>query len=137
MSPDGATGRFQRSDRLLDPRDFRRVLRRGRRRASAEFVVVMAKRDEKDNESKYLDNFPHARARLGLTTSRKVGNAVVRNRLRRRLRAWFRDARHELPPNMDLVVIGRRTGAHLSLKELDQALRKLLSLPNPRRGHAK
>ena len=124
MSPDGTTGPFRRSDRLLDSRDFRRVLRRGRRRASSDFVVVTAKNYEKHNDSNYLDS----RSRIGITVSRKVGNAVIRNRFKRRLREWFRATRHELETDVDLVVIARRPGGQLGLDELDVRLRGLLGL---------
>ncbi|MEZ4290224.1 MAG: ribonuclease P protein component [Myxococcota bacterium] len=59
---------------------------------------------------------------------RKVGNAVVRNRFKRRIREWFRQHRGELPDALDMVVIARRSGAELSFGELDQRMRDLLRL---------
>ena len=135
MSSDGTTGRFRRSDRLLDSRDFRRVLRRGRRRASAELVVVTADPFEKSNDPGALPDSGQALRRLGITASRKVGNAVVRNRFKRRVRAWFRENRGELPGDVDLVVIARRSGARLPLPELDAHLRALLDLNAPEGRH--
>ena len=52
------------------------------------------------------NELPHAR--LGLSVSRKVGNAVFRNRWKRLLREAFRTRRAELPAGIDLVVIPRR-----------------------------
>ena len=124
MSPDGTTGPFRRSDRLLDSRDFRRVLRRGRRRASRDLVVVQAKRRSNPNDSNDLRDW----SRLGITVSRKVGNAVVRNRFKRRVRAWFRANREELSAPVDLVVIARPPAGNLSLAELALRLRELLQL---------
>ena len=49
-------------------------------------------------------------ARLGLSVSRRVGNAVTRNRWKRRLREAFRHARGHLPPGLDLVIVVRASG---------------------------
>ena len=59
--------------------------------------------------------------RLGLSVSRKVGNAVVRNRIKRRLRASFRRLQHDLPPGYDLVVTVRKHEP-LPQPEYDRAL---------------
>jgi len=45
--------------------------------------------------------------RMGLSTSRKVGNAPRRNRIRRMLREAFRHLQHELPVGYDLLVVVR------------------------------
>jgi ribonuclease P protein component len=123
------TGRFSRADRLLDARDFQRVLRRGRRRASPELVVVSMQRslDRRLPEGDE-DAVATTRARLGITTGRKAGNAVVRNRFRRRVRAWFRARREDLEPGVDLVIIARRPGTQLDYAELDARLSGLLGL---------
>jgi ribonuclease P protein component len=52
-----------------------------------------------------LNGLPHSR--LGLSVSRKVGNAVVRNRWKRLLREAFRLTRTKLPSGVDLIVIPR------------------------------
>lgn len=69
-------------------------------------------------------------ARLGITVSRKVGNAVQRNRARRRLRAVAREVVPEVGrPGFDYVVIGRKatlTRPYAALVEdLRTAMRKL------------
>ena len=67
--------------------------------------------------------------RLGLSVSRKVGNAVTRNAVRRRLREVFHSALSEMPGSWDLVVSARPEAAEASLHELKEefarALRKL------------
>ncbi|MBJ18862.1 MAG: ribonuclease P protein component [bacterium] len=128
MSSGGTTGRFERSDRLLDSRDFRRVMRRGRRRACRHVVVMTTRRYKNTNDSRCLGNVLRIGSRLGITASRKVGNAVVRNRFKRRTREWFRQRRGDFPSDIDLVIIARRSGSKLSLKELDEQLCKLLDL---------
>jgi len=128
-----ATGRFRRTDRLLDARDFRRVLRKGRRRAHPDLVVVTCRRaagalkkSSKDSQLELIRSV--GTRRLGITASRKAGNAVRRNRFKRRVREWFRRRRWELEPGLDVVVIARRSGTGLEMKELDERLSDLLGL---------
>lgn len=51
------------------------------------------------------NGLPHPR--LGLSTSRKVGTAVKRNRIRRLLREAFRALQHDLPAGYDLLIVVR------------------------------
>jgi ribonuclease P protein component len=58
-------------------------------------------------------------ARVGFTVSKKVGNAVVRNRVRRRLREVVRlAATDRIPAGRDYVLIGRRAALDLSFEQL-------------------
>lgn len=65
--------------------------------------------------------------RLGITVSRRVGNAVVRNRVKRHVREWFRRARPGLQPDLDVVVIARREAATLRFDETERLLSTLLA----------
>jgi len=122
------TGRFKRSDRLLDSRDYRRVLRQGRRRADSDVVVISAPCRRNDSQSSDFGRPRQGGSRIGITASRKVGGAVVRNRFKRRVRAWFRFRRRELSEDRDFVVIARRSGAGLSYDQLDRQLSRLIGL---------
>ena len=66
-----------------------------------------------------------ADARLGLSVSRKVGGAIVRNRWKRLIREAFRLSRPELPKGLDLVVIPRRGGVEPELACLRPSLCRL------------
>lgn len=87
--------------RLLKRADFLRVARAGRKWVTAGLILQALKRPDGEDEPAPL--------RYGLTASRKVGNAVTRNRARRRLRALSHEV---LPrrgrPGTDYVLIARR-----------------------------
>ncbi|HCM14825.1 MAG TPA: ribonuclease P protein component [Candidatus Cloacimonas sp.] len=59
---------------------------------------------------------------LGITISKKVSNAASRNRLKRRMRAWFREHQHILAPTCKMNFIARRGAADLSWQELCEHL---------------
>jgi ribonuclease P protein component len=118
------TGRFRRADRILRSREFKSVVRRGERFASGSFVVFVARAPE-DPMSGDVDRIK-GRQRLGITVSRKVGNAVVRNRVKRRVREWFRSARTQLPVDAEIVVIARRPARELSGTAVATTLRETM-----------
>jgi ribonuclease P protein component len=103
-----ATGRFGRADRILFPREYRHVRQCGRRAASACFVLWIAEGS--------------AGRRLGISVSKRVGNAVVRNRLKRAIREWFRVSRGAMRERLDLVVAARRGAGELRSLEVAAAL---------------
>jgi ribonuclease P protein component len=123
------TGRFQQADRVLCSRDFRRAFKAGKRGASKSFVVVIAPRAEDATE-----NPDEKRRRLGVTVSKRVGNSVIRNRVKRRIREWFRHAREGLPDGSDIVVIARETARDLSGSEVALILDRMIPGAEARRG---
>ena len=66
-------------------------------------------------------------SRLGVTVSRRVGGAVVRNRVKRRIREWFRRRCEQLSPGLDLVVIARPSASRLDGQEVTRELTELVS----------
>ena len=63
-----------------------------------------------------------------MTASRKVGGAVVRNRIKRSIRTWFRTRYGELEEAIDIVVIARRGAAKLRGAEIAAQLNGLTGL---------
>jgi ribonuclease P protein component len=104
--------RFRPAEHLRSPRDFKRVYDR-RRSVSDGWLIVYG----------CENGLPHLR--LGLSVSRKVGNAVRRNRLRRLYREAFRLSRHGMPTGLDLVLIPRRQ-EEPKLEQLKQSLKSLV-----------
>ena len=120
MSTGGAE-RLGRRDRLRSRRDFERLTREGERRASPSFVVFVSSAPRRGPET------GGPRPRLGVTASRKLGGAVVRNRVKRRIRECFRRCRDLLPPGADVVVIARRGAAELTSAEVGAELAGLFA----------
>lgn len=104
--------RLRRESRLRNSKDFRRVQRTGRRHVGRYFILVRA------------PGFEASGPRLGLAVSRKVGNAVARNHVKRRIRDWYRRNHTKLPPG-DLVVIARVGAAQRSTAEIASELEEL------------
>ena len=97
--------------------DFRRIYSRGRSFAGGYVVVYVLK-------NRYRFN------RLGITVSKSTGNAVMRNRAKRVIRAAYTNLEDKLPQGgFDLVIDSRSRGAQKKeqqiRKDMEYALRKL------------
>jgi ribonuclease P protein component len=124
VAPPRPPSTFTVADRLHRRAEFLSVQRTGARSQSDHFVVYAAQCSETQP------------VRLGTTISRRVGNAVTRNRIRRRIRECFRlGLRLRFPAGTAVVVIGRAGAGALAMKsvlgELDNAVAKLRLYPPP------
>ena len=66
------------------------------------------------------------RTRYGISTGRKVGSAVVRNGVRRRLRTILRALDPDTQPGFDILLVARPAAAGVKQTDLEAALRQLL-----------
>lgn len=103
---------FPQSVRLKTPAQFKAVYDRKRSVSDGVLVVYAA-----------ANGLPHPR--VGLSVSRKVGNAVVRNRWKRLLREAFRLHRQALPVGLDFILIPRSGQAEPTLDAVVASLTKL------------
>jgi ribonuclease P protein component len=105
--------RLRPSERLQHASDFQRVFKYGTKRVAPLFVLYM---------------LPGLRpwSRLGIAVSKRVGNAVVRNRVKRRIRELFRQHKSQLTLPYDVVFVARRRAAGASLGEYTQQFLALL-----------
>ena len=103
---------FQKTDRLLTPQ-FKRVYDR-KCSVSNQWIILYALPNEL------------GRTRIGLSVSRKIGNAVVRNRFKRLYREAFRLSRADLPSGLDLVLLPR-SSREPTLDAVRDSLRSLAS----------
>lgn len=111
----GRSQRFPPQYRLRKRREFLALQREGRRETVSHFVVITRPKHSPPS-------------RLGVTTSRKVGGAPTRNRIRRLVREFFRRHRVELGPPRDVLVIARPGSANLCYRNVDDELTRALRL---------
>ncbi len=109
---------FPKTNRLLRRAEFRRVYDEGQRR-SASLCTVFCR----------PNGLPHSR--LGITTPVRLGNAVRRNRLRRRVREVFRLNLANLPIGWDLLVNPREAVGKVSFVKLEKELLRLFPQQPP------
>ncbi len=117
------TEAYPPSARVRRRADYRRIQASRSRVHSRHFLVVI---------------LPGPGQRLGITVTKKIGNAVVRNRVKRVLREVFRRNRELFPPATDVVFIAKdgagKLGYAAALLEVS-ALRESLAKQRDRLGH--
>jgi len=100
---------FDKKSRILKREDFLKVGRIGRRLRARHFTVLYLKNE--------LGNI-----RCGITVSKKNGNAVKRNRVKRFLREFFRLNRDHLEPSSDYIFIALNGSSKLEYCEIENEL---------------
>ena len=101
------------SQRLRNRRDFRLVYSRGRSFVNPMLVL-------------YARPTGEGPCRVGFSISKKLGGAVDRNRIKRRLRELVREHSTKLRPGYDVVLVGRSRLKDAGFVEMRQALEELL-----------
>lgn len=97
VAPRGDRFKFSRTQRLQKPWEFERARQEGQRLVKG--CLILNWRSGNDRKI----------SRLGIVTSKKIGNAVVRARARRLLREVYRQHQHEIGGAVDLILIARNS----------------------------
>ncbi len=106
-------GALQKHRRLTRPSDFKFVKKTGRSWVNDNLVLVASKRSDSKRHT-----------RFGFVASKRVGNAVVRNLVKRRMREIARSTEVEL--GWDLVFIVRNQGTQVGFGRLKESMTFLL-----------
>ena len=96
------------TDPMKNNYEFRRLYSKGKSTVSP-YLVVYARKTRRE------------RSRVGFTVSTKLGKAVVRNRVRRRLREIYRLHEAQLRPGTELVVVARSRAVTAEYAQLERA----------------
>lgn len=104
---------FSKADRILKRKDYQRLYEEGKKVQNNHFILVYCSGKTE-------------RHRLGITVSKKVGNAVVRNRIKRFIREFFRLNRHTLTGIWDINIIAKHHTAGLNFFQVCKSLADLI-----------
>ncbi|HHY21088.1 MAG TPA: ribonuclease P protein component [Bacilli bacterium] len=102
--------------RIKKNEEFSLVFNRGKSVANRQFVLYFLHKEGQEH------------FRLGLSVSKKIGNAVTRNRIKRVIRELFQQLKGELDHHKDYVIIARKPTAEMDFHEMKSSLIHVLRL---------
>ena len=107
---------FKKEDKILKRREFLQLQRCGKKIQDSNFLVIYS-------DGRFDKN------RIGITVSKKIGNAVKRNKIKRLIREHFRMNRDKIAEIMDINVIAKKKAGEISadmvFKSLDGIFKKI------------
>lgn len=106
---------MEKAYRIKKNADFQLIYRKGRSVANRQFVVYTY-------HHKQAEHF-----RLGISVSKKIGNAVTRNRIKRSIRECFKVHKNDMLPR-DIIVIARHPAKEMSTLEIQKSLEHVLKI---------
>lgn len=103
---------MKKRNRLKKNEDFQKVFKYGTSVANRQFVLYTLDQPENDE------------LRVGLSVSKKIGNAVMRNRIKRLIRQVFLEEKERLKEK-DYIIIARKPASQLTYEETKKSLQHL------------
>lgn len=104
---------MEKNLRLRKNRDYNLVYKKGKKFYNRYFILIIKKKGKQNT-------------RVGFSITKKYGNAVERNRMKRQLREIIRKQAHSLKKGIDMVVIPKKNTKELSFSQLNESLRAVL-----------
>ncbi|MBT3184329.1 MAG: ribonuclease P protein component [Nitrospina sp.] len=105
---------FKKTERLVKRPQFQKVMEEGKKKRVERLCTIFFVPNELD------------RKRLGIIASKKIGNAVARNRAKRRIREVFRKLKHRMEPALDIVIISGKDMVTLPYRVIEKKLSNAL-----------
>ncbi|RCW64573.1 ribonuclease P protein component [Saliterribacillus persicus] len=105
---------MKKAYRIKKDREFQYVFKQGSSFANRQLVLYYIKK----NDQKHF--------RVGLSVSKKIGNAVMRNQIKRYLRQAFHELDNEMHQEYDLIIIARQPTKDMDFHQIKKSLKHLL-----------
>lgn len=102
--------------RIKKNKEFQEVFKKGKSVANRQFIVYVLRKPDQEQ------------FRIGLSVSKKVGNAVVRNQIKRYIRQTFHELHDLVHTRNDYVIIARKPAADMDMHEVKKSLIHVLKL---------
>lgn len=112
---------MEKKYRLRKNIEFKRVYNKGKNYWNRNLILYVRKNGLEET-------------RLGITITKKIGNAVIRNKIRRRMKEIYRLNHERVKPSYDLIFIPKKNVVDLSYKELENSLIHILKISGVLRG---
>ncbi|HEX7056506.1 MAG TPA: ribonuclease P protein component [Bacilli bacterium] len=101
---------MEKEYRLIKKADYNRVYKYGKSTTNHQFVLFVLRNNQ-------IENF-----RLGISVSRKVGNAVVRNRVRRLVKEIVRSLKPCIAGHLDMILLARKPAAQMDFHQMEKSI---------------
>ncbi|UII55963.1 ribonuclease P protein component [Cytobacillus spongiae] len=102
--------------RVKKNKDFQQIFKSGQSVANRQFVVYVLRKPEQTH------------FRIGLSVSKKLGNAVTRNQIKRYVRQAFHELEDQLQHSNDYIIIARKPVADMNFHEIKGSLTHVLKI---------
>ncbi|WP_440897374.1 ribonuclease P protein component [Amphibacillus sp. Q70] len=106
---------MRKQHRLKSNNDFQKVFKHGQSFANRQLVLY------------YLPKHDQSYFKVGLSVSKKIGNAVVRNQVKRYLRQAFHELEADIKQSYDFVIIARKPTKDMNFYQIKKSLTHVLS----------
>ena len=105
---------MEKAYRVKKNEEFQYIFKNGKSFANRQLVIY------------YIERENQALFRIGLSVGKKIGNAVMRNRIKRCLRQAFTDLKKEVKPGYDIIIIARQPTKEMNCHMIKKSLIHLL-----------
>lgn len=109
-------GKMKKTYRIKKNAEFQEIFKKGKSVANRQFVVYSFKRVDQEN------------FKFGLSVSKKVGNSVIRNQIKRYLRQTLLELSDQIHKDVEFIIIARKPAATMNFADIKSSMIHVLRL---------